>query len=226
MIPAPPVTSIAWSRTCRLVPSRYPTVGLFDRVASPQDLPELFELEGWTNDRLSNELGLLNTVPPDEWVVGPMASVIMAAYCHPHAAGGRFSDSTRGAWYASRDLETALAESTHRRTKELQEIGVFETRVQMRLYHADFDATLHDVRGDGWAHVLDPDDHTPGQKLGRDLLDAGSNGIVYPSVRFEGGECLVSFRPKLVTNVRPAGHFEYRWHGSPEPRVISLGGAT
>ena len=58
----PPVTAIDWPRTCRLVPSRYPTIGVFDRVASPQDLPELFELEGWTNDRLSNELGLLNTV--------------------------------------------------------------------------------------------------------------------------------------------------------------------
>ena len=218
----PPETAIDWVRTCRLVPSRYPTVGVFDRVASPQDLPELFELEGWTNDRLSNELGLLHTVPADEWVSGPMASVVMAAFCHPHARGARFNDNTRGAWYAGRDLETALAESTHRRTKELQEIGLPETRVQMRLYHADFDAPFHDVRGPEWSHVHDPEDHEPGQKLGRELRDRGSNGIVYRSVRHDGGECVVSFRPKLVTQVRPAGHFEYRWEGSAEPRVIAL----
>jgi len=218
----PPVTAIDWPRTCRLVPSRYPTIGVFDRVASPQDLPELFELEGWTNDRLSNELGLLNTVPPDEWVTGPMASVVMAAYCHPHASGARFTDHTRGAWYASRDLETALAESTHRRTKELQEIGMPETRVQMRLYHADFDAAFHDVRGDGWDDVRDPGDHEPGQTLGRALFERGSNGLVYRSVRRAGGECLVSFRPRLAANVRPAGHFEYRWRGTPEPDVVQL----
>lgn len=218
----PPITGIEWARTCRLVPSRYPTIGVFDRVASPQDLPELFELEGWTNDRLSNELGLLHTVPPEEWVTGPMASVVMAAFCHPHAAGARFNDNTRGAWYAGRDLDTALAESTHRRTIELQEIGVLDTRVQMRLYHADFDAGFHDVRGEGWQHVHDPDDHEPGQRLGRELFDSGSNGVVYRSVRRDGGECIVSFRPKLVGNVRPAGHFEYRWSGTPEPRVIAL----
>ena len=224
MRPDPPVTDIAWTRTCRLVPSRYPTVGVFDRVATPEDLPELFELEGWTNDRLSNELGLLNLVPPAEWVVGPMASVVMAAYCHPRAEGARFTDNTRGAWYAARDLDTALAESTHRRTRELQEIGVLDTRVQMRLYHADFEAPFHDVRaGDpGWDAVHDPDDHTASQELGMALFRGGANGIVYRSVRRDGGECLVSFRPKLVTNVRAAGHFEYRWRGSSKPDVTRL----
>ena len=222
----PPVAHIDWPRTCRLVPSRYPTIGVFDRIASPEDLPELFELEGWTNDRLSNELGLLHTVPREEWVTGPMASVVMAAFCHPHASGARFNDSTRGAWYAGRDLDTALAESTHRRTKELQEIGVLDTRVQMRLYHADFDAPLHDARGGEWAHVHDPDDHGPGQKLGRELLDAGAGGLVYRSVRRAGGECLVSFKPKLVANVRPAGHFEYRWSGAAEPSIRRLDAAA
>ena len=219
---APPETRIEWMRTCRLVPSRYPTVGVFDRVASPEDLPELFELEGWTNDRLSNELGLLHTVPSGEWVTGPMASVVMAAYCHPHASGARFSDSTRGAWYAGRDLETALAESTHRRTQELREIGVADARVQMRLYHADFAAMFHDVRGGEWDRVRDPDDHEPSQQLGRALFESGSNGIVYRSARRPGGECLVSFRPRLVAGVRSAGHFEYRWRDGGEPQVTPL----
>ena len=221
----PPEARVHWERACRLVPSRYPTVGVFDRVSAPEDLPELFELEGWTNDRLSNELGLINTIPPDEWVTGPMASVVMAAFCHPHAGGARFNDNTRGAWYASRDLATALAESTHRRTKELEEIGVLDARVEMRLYHADFSASFHDVRGAGWEHVHDPDDHTPGQRLGRALFEAGSNGIVYRSVRHAGGECLVSFRPKLVTGVKPAGHFEYRWRGRREPSVRQIDSA-
>ena len=106
----PPVLDVHWTRTCRLVPSRYPTVGVFDRVADPADLPELFELEGSTNDRLSAELGLLHVIPRDEWIAGPMSSVVMAAFCHPSAGGTRFSDDTRGAWYAGRTLETALAE--------------------------------------------------------------------------------------------------------------------
>ena len=100
----------AWPRACRLIPTRYPSVGLFDRVADAGDLDAVIELETWTNDRISNELGLLHTIPQNEWVTGrPMASVVMAAFCHPAPGGARFSDERRGAWYAGRTLATALA---------------------------------------------------------------------------------------------------------------------
>ena len=42
------------------------------------------------NDRISNELGLLHSVPREEWVTGRSnASVIMAAFCHPRPGGSR-----------------------------------------------------------------------------------------------------------------------------------------
>jgi hypothetical protein len=34
------------------------------------------------------------------------------------------------------------------------------------------------------------------------LLEAASAGIVYPSVRHNGGICIACFRPALVNNVR------------------------
>lgn len=212
---------IRWKDTARLVPSRFPAVGLFDRVAAPGDLEAIFELEGWTNDRLSAELGVLQTIPRDEWVVGqPMASVVMAAYCHPRPGGSRFSSQDRGAWYAARTIETALAESIHHRSRELMEIGVLEARMQMRLYRSDFSARFHDIRGaDAPAALYDPDDYRASQRFGRQLLGSGSNGLVYRSVRHPGGECLACFRPRLVKNVRIGGHYEYRWEGSPHPEV-------
>lgn len=223
MTAPPPSTPATWPKTCRLVPSRYPTVGVFDRLVAPEDLPELFELEGWTNDRLSAELGLLHVIPAEEWVTGPMSSVVMAAFCHPPAGGARFSDETRGAWYAGRTLETAIAESTHRRGRELEEIGETDARMQMRLYNADFDATFHDVRDRGWDAAHEASGYTAGQELGRALFDAGSNGMLYRSIRHAGGECIVCFRPKLVMNVRVAGHFEYRWQDGHETAVRRIG---
>jgi hypothetical protein len=207
------------------VPSRYPSIGPFDRVASAEDLDALIELESWTNDRLSGQLGILTNIPRDEWVVGrPMASVVMAAFCHPTAGGGRFSGPDRHAWYASRTIETALAESIHHRSRELAEVGALETRLQMRLYHADFRARFHDVRGEGrgFRALHDPDDYTVSQALGRRLLEEGSNGVIYRSVRDPDGTCLACFRPALVLNVRVGGHYEYRWEGSPTPRVRPL----
>jgi hypothetical protein len=221
-VASPPLTEVRWSKACRLIPSRYPTVGLFDRIAAPEDIDALIEIESWTNDRISTELGILHVVPRDEWVVGrPMASVIMAAFCHPRPGGGRFSSSDRGAWYAARSVETSLAETIHHRTRELAEVGHFDTRVEMRLYHADFRDAFHDIRPNrpAWAPLYDPESYTASQQFGRELFEEGSNGVVYRSVRHEGGECLACFRPARVLNVRVAGHYEYKWEGRPEPRV-------
>jgi hypothetical protein len=213
-----------WAATSRLISSRYPSVGLFDEVSSAADLEAVLELEAWTNDRLSTQLGILNTIPRAEWVLGPMATVVMAAFCHPPAGGGRFSGPERGAWYAGRRLDTALAESVHRRTAELEEVGHFDTRMQMRLYQADFAGECHDLRGLRTRHseVYDPDSYAASQRLARRLFDEGSNGILYDSVRHAGGECIVCFRPPLVRKVRVAAHYEYVWDGKPEPRVRRL----
>jgi hypothetical protein len=198
---------------------------LFDRIAAPEDLEAITELEAWTNDRVSTELGILHVLPRDEWVVGqPMASVVMAAFCHPRPGGGRFSSPDRGAWYAGRAVETSLAESVYNRTRELAEVGQFDTRVQMRLYHADFRATFHDIRDERrrFAPLYDPDSYTASQPFARELLAEGSNGVVYQSVRHAGGECIACFRPKLVLDVRVAAHYEFEWHGKREPVVKRL----
>jgi hypothetical protein len=221
----PPEVHARLVDTCRLVPSRYPTTGILDMVASAEDLPFIFELESWTNDRISTELGILHRIPKSDWVVGrPMASVIMAAYCHPRPTGGRFNGPDRGAWYAGMDLETAHAEVVYHRTLELSEVGVFETRVQSRLYLADFDATFHDLRQDIPANrpFHDPDSYRASQALARELTDAGSNGVLYRSVRRKGGKCVACFRPALVGNVRADAHFEYRWTGTRRPTIQKL----
>jgi hypothetical protein len=214
------------TNTSRLVPSRYPAVGILDRVAAPEDLPFIFELESWTNDRISAELGILHRIPREEWITGrPMASVIMAAFCHPRPGGGRFNGEDRGAWYAGTELETAHAETVYNRTRELAEIGVWETRMEMRLYLADFRAEFRDVRAKSRenARLHNPDSYTASQAFARDALRDGADGVIYRSVRRPGGECIACFRPKLVLNVRSGAHFEYRWEGRRTPVIRRLG---
>lgn len=211
--------------TIRLVPTRYPSVGILDVIASPRDLDAIIELETWTNDRISTEIGILHRLPREEWVLGrPMASVIMAAFCHPRPGGGRFNGPDRGAWYACRKLSTAHAEMTYHRTEELAEIGVFDTFVQMRAYLADFRAIFEDIRErrPEFDPLYAPESYGASQAFGRTLLEGGSNGVLYRSVRDPSGECIACFRPKLVKNVREGGNFEYRWNGSRTPVVRAL----
>src|SRR4030095_13803928 len=102
------------------------------------------------------------------------------------------------------------------RTQELVEVGHFDTRVQMRLYQADFASTFHDLRGRSLDDPLyDPKSYQQSQPLARELLALGSNGVVYNSVRHSRGQCIACFRPKLVKGVRVAAHYEYVWEGKP-----------
>jgi len=221
------LTRIQLVNTHRLIPSRYPPVGVLDLITDPGDLDTIIEFEGWTNDRISAELGVMRRIPSAEWVVGrAMASVIMAAFCHPDPLGARFNGADVGAWYAATSLDTAQAEVIHHRTMELEEIGVLDARLQMREYLADMDATFHDIRSNNpdFVPLYDPDSYFASQAFAQLLRAGGSNGVLYHSVRHHGGECVACFRPLLVTNVRQAAHFEYRWLGSRVPTITQLHG--
>lgn len=193
-------------------------------MASPEDLEFAALLEGWTNDRLSAELGMLFFIPKEEWVLGsPQATPVMAAFCHPYPTGSRFNGPHRGAWYAGFNRETAILETVYHRTKELEEIGVFDTHVQMREYIADFEDEFHDIRESRkYKKYHNPHSYAESQSLAAELLSSDSNGIIYRSVRHSSGTCLACFRPKLVLNVRQGAHFEYRWEGKRDPIIKEL----
>lgn len=221
----PPIAHLAQT-THRLIPSRYPPTGIFDSVASAEDLDGVAELEGWTNDRISAELGKFHMLPREDWAYGvPGASMIMAAFCHPDPQGARFTTGgALGAWYAGLALDTAIAETVHHNTRRLMETELTYVRVRMRQLAGEVAASVHDIRGHRHRlpEVYDRDDYAESQRLGARLRDAGSQGIVYRSVRRSGGECVVVFIPRLVLAAVPVANFEYRWSGAREPEVVRL----
>jgi RES domain-containing protein len=209
--------------TVRLIPSRYPSTGILDTIARPEDLDAVIELESWTNDRISEQIGILHRIPGREWVTGkPMSTVVMAAFSHPRPSGGRFNSGERGAWYSSTSLDTAHAEVLFHRSQELSEVGVTDAYLEVRAYLADFRGPFHDLRQMSGA-IFSKTSYAASQRLAADLLAAGSNGVIYPSVRRPEGTCIACFRPKLVANVRAGAHFGYTWEQGREPSIARLG---
>lgn len=220
-----PVKDFHFRKTHRLIPSRFPPVGILDRVANPDDLDAIFELEGWTNDRINEEFGVLGRIPRSEWVLGmPNASIVMAAFCHPRPEGSRFNDDALGAWYSARELATAHAEALHHRQRELDEVGIKDASLTMREYTAGFKTSFHSLLDDirDFDRFCDPASYTASQELGTRLRAAGSNGIVYRSVRAPKGTCIVCFRPGFIQNVRQGSHFEYQFSRNGPPRIRHL----
>ncbi|HTQ53826.1 MAG TPA: RES family NAD+ phosphorylase [Bryobacteraceae bacterium] len=222
----PPVCELTLRDACRLLPCANPARGVLEAVAAPEDLVLMLELESWTNDRVSAEAGTLYRLPAQEWVRNrPLADLINAAFCYPAAESGRFNGVERSAWHAATSVTAAHAEAVYFRAAELAEIGVSDTRVEMRLYLADFRGAFHDIRAGlpGHAPYHDPISHRASQRLARQLLAGGSNGVIYRSVRHPGAECVACFRPGLVANVRAGACYEYRWAGRCTARIRRLG---
>jgi hypothetical protein len=210
-----PVTPVSWRPTFRIIPSRFPPIQLFERVADPRDLEAVFAIEAVTNARIRAEVGELRLVPPEERISGPGSSFIMAAFTHLPPGGGRFTDGTFGAYYTARGRETAIAETVHHRQRFLREMAAPPTELDMRVLRAALSAKLHDLRGLCEAHpeVYDSADYSASQRLGRTLREAGSEGVVFASVRHEGGECAAAFRPRAISACKQAEHLGYVWDG-------------
>jgi hypothetical protein len=220
----PAVTLVRQFDTHRLVPSQHlpRAESVLGAIADDDThLRAIFELDAATNDRALAEHERLPGIGLEELVFGvPHAAVINAAFCHANPLGSRFSTPDRGAWYAAFELATAQAEVAFHKSVQLAEIGRFEDTITFDNYLADFSAVFHDLRRTrGFGPCLDPDSYIGSQALAERLLEGGSLGIVYPSVRRAGGTALACFRPALVMNVRRACTYRFTWEGRPEPAV-------
>jgi hypothetical protein len=219
-----PLAALDWAPAYRVIPTRFPAINLFDRVASAEDFEALYALESLTNDRVRNEVGQLDLVPPDERRFGAGYGPIMAAFTHLNPNGSRFSDGSYGVFYCARTRDTAIAETRYHAALFLAATREPPMRQQMRLYTVIAQGEVADVRG--WAArdpaLLDAHDYRAGQALGRAVRAAGVAGIAYPSVRDPAGECLAAFRTPLLRDCHHAAYLEYNWSGAAIDAVYEL----
>ena len=214
-IGGPALRRVRWAQACRIVPTRYPSVYLYDRVADAADFEALYALEALTNERAREELNQIERVPPDQRVFGPGSGPIMAAFTHVNAAGSRFSAGQYGVFYAARDRATAMAETRYHHARFLAATAQAAMHLPMRVYHVAVDARLHDLRPDGAVPeaVYHPDEMGVARDLGARLRAAGSAGVVYRSVRWPGGHNVGLFTPRAARQCLHAAHLLYIWDG-------------
>lgn len=224
------VTPFVDADTIRLISTAYIDEPALKPLCDGDDeLAILTALEGLTSARLSR-VALPIGVSPSELLnesFGYGWTYINAAFCHARPPGNRFNDEDRGAWYCAfgpSAAETCQAEIIYHRTRALREAGSFFDRGAYRQLRAGFVSSFHDLRGhpsetclDGNAAIAYP----AGQALAKQILACGGNGLIYPSVRHPGGECLAVFRPSVIQNIRQGQTIVFDWNGSETPRVTT-----
>ncbi len=196
----------------RIVPSEFPPINFFETLVEPERMEELFYLEGLTNDRLREEVGDTSLVAAKDRVTGAGSSPVMAAFTHI-GNPSRFSDGSYGVYYAGRDMRTAIEETKFHRARFLAYTNEDPGEIEMRVYIGRILKPLHDIRGTDFEYLHQPEDWTPSQVFGRALRDERSWGLVYRSVRRQGGECIAALRPPAVSIPEQGPHLGYVWDG-------------
>ena len=207
-----PLATLNWDKLFRLIPSHFPPIDLFENVANSEDLEIVFALEALTNDRLLEQVGNLALVPVEGRISGKGSSPVMAAFTHIGIAS-RFTDGKwYGVYYGADSLQTAIAETKYHRAQFLATTNEPDTEITMRCYVNQVALPLHDIRGPKY-DFLHQQDYTDPQHFAAIMRNSGSNGLVYRSVRKEGGQCVAAFKPKAVTLPVQAGHYRYMYNG-------------
>jgi hypothetical protein len=148
----------------------------------------------------------------------------MAAFTHVSPDGSRFSNGTYGVFYAAQREGTAIAETRYHRERFMRATKQERAELDMRVLNVTVKASLHDLRGMRGIlpDVYRPDEYTASQLLGGALRAGGSSGVVYDSVRYDGGKCVGVFRPRLLSQCREAKHLRYIWDGARISDVLEI----
>lgn len=229
MTPNLPVVPFSVPDTIRLIPAAYIDEPALAPLADNDDeLSVLEELEGLTSARRTPRLPVPGGLDPDELLTAAHGygwTYINAAFCYTRMGGSRFNSEDRGAWYAAfgkHALKTAQTEVAWHLTRELDATGIYDNITAYRELIAGFSTSCHDLRTKPESPALDPDPakgYPQGQALAQSILAAGGNGVLYPSARAPGGNCVAALRPAIVQNVRQGRGWVFTWSGSRTPDI-------
>ena len=210
-------------RQFRIIPTRFPPIALFERLVDADELEAAYAIESLTNDRAQAEAGNLYLVDKEDWVTGPGASVVMAAFTHI-GRESRFSDGRYGVYYAALEEATAIAETVFHAERRMRETEEPAIELEMRCYTGTIQSPLDDIRGKAYAHLRDPDLSTGPvcQAFAAERRAAASLGLLYRSARADDGQCVAAFSPQAVSRPRQGKHLRYCWNGDRIERVIDI----
>ncbi|MDX1163964.1 RES domain-containing protein [Sinorhizobium medicae] len=205
---------VQWQQTYRIIRSIYPPVDLFEDIADPRDWEALAAVEEKTNPRIRLEIGDLGKIPAARRVSGPGASFVMAPFVHCSVLRpGRFTNGSYGIYYAGDSEVVAVAETIYHHEKFMRATNEEPGwTADFRILIGSVDRDLDDVSA--MPGVLHPDDYTASHIEGRDLRAAGSDGLVWDSVRMRGGRCIGAFWPDVITIPIQGRHYGYHWDGT------------
>lgn len=191
----------------RLIPSRFPPVPLYARVAAEAAWGGMQAVEQLTNPRLAAR-SLLAGAVEDDTAPPRFQNWNHAPFVYGDPEGSRFLDPRFGTLELAGDRSTALVMSVRRREQFLRMTNEPALGLDMRMLKVPVRGQFADAR----ALASDLGQHERWQ-IGQDLLSTEVSGVLYVCPQRDAGECLSVFDPEALGRSVQAEHYRFVWNG-------------
>lgn len=207
------VRKVAWQKSYRLIPSRFPPVAPYERTAPSDTWDALASIERMTNPRL-REVDSRDYLWPEDR--GVEQNWLIAPFAYPNPEPTRFADGTYGFCPVCESVEGALADSALGREAFLRRTSEPPTKLDMRMLVTPISASLHDL-----ASFDGVDDPVETRRVTSALRLQKSYGVLVPSQSRRGEKVAIVLRPTAFRPALQAEHYSYIWDGQRISKIYS-----
>ncbi len=190
-----------------LIPSRFPPVPVYERIARGRD--ELFaRIEEITNPRVRERDRQTQGLAPVDQHQPRFKNWNHAPFVYPNPEGSRFFKADRNVLELAGDLQTALAISVAKREAFLRRTAEPPTLIEMRQIVRPVRGCYLDARN--WEGI---DDRQRRLDLGLAVVERELDGILFNPKERPSAIGMVVLKPECLGKPDQADHFKYVWNG-------------
>lgn len=203
----------------RLIPSKYPTIDIYEKFGSREMQDYAAELEAVTNPRLAAKSRITGGDTSADSNSPRLQNWNHAPFSYPMPEGTYFLPPPYSVMELASDERGALARAILRREEFLARTDEPVCGVDMRMITNKVAGSFVDLRG------LPPDTSQAGRwTLGRRLYEDGVDGLIFKMAELPGTEFVSIFNvDTLVEKGVQGAHYRFRWDGHRIGRIYDFG---
>ncbi|WP_457349285.1 RES family NAD+ phosphorylase [Sphingomonas sp. UYP23] len=198
-----------------MIPSRFPTIDPFGRIAGSE--VDFAAIESLTNPRLREKMRLTAGLAPVDQSDPRLANWNHAPFAYPSPEGSRFFGPDRTVLELFDDLQTAVAVSVDRRGSFLARTAEPATTLEMRQLIRPVRGRFADVRG-----MTGSDDRERRRAVGRDVVALACDGILFSPPERPSATAVVVLAAATLGRPEQGDHYKFMWDGGRIALVYSF----
>ena len=204
-----------------LIPSRFPPVDLFERIASGRDT-EVAEIENATNPRIRAE-GRLTAESPYAVDERPpkLQNWNLAPFSYPNPEGSVLFDRTVQCLELSGDVQTALAVSVAKRERFLRRTSESPIGLDMRMLKRAVKGRFMDARV-AMTSLDESRLRELGESIFRAAREAQCDGVMFHTRERPSGIRIVVLNANVLERAIQCEHYRFQWNGNRVSKIYTF----